>query len=211
MSGSRAKLKTFYDHRFQRKSVVLLPGDYYVTGDSGETIVTLLGSCVAACIRDTRLGIGGMNHFMLPREKKRMELSSANVKDWMFEYDNKSARYGSVAMEFLINEIIKRGGQRRNLEAMIFGGGKIGEEISLEVGKNNVTFVKEYLAIEGIPIKAQDTDNTWPLKVYYMPDNGEVYVKRVKSEDKAEIVQREKLYSTELSHREIQGGIYYLD
>ncbi len=55
----------YFDREFDRAAVKVLPGEYYVSADD-EAIVTVLGSCVAACIRDVRLGVGGLNHFMLP-------------------------------------------------------------------------------------------------------------------------------------------------
>lgn len=89
----------------------ILPGEYYVTGKQ-MVLVTVLGSCVAACIRDTDSGIGGMNHFMLPDDGRR---DTAGV----------SARYGTYAMEVLINHLLKLGARRGRLEAKVFGGGAV--------------------------------------------------------------------------------------
>ncbi|HLS81169.1 MAG TPA: hypothetical protein VK025_07185, partial [Steroidobacter sp.] len=92
----------------------LLPGDYYVTCDD-EVLDTVLGSCVSACIRNPRLKIGGMNHFMLPRP------SGCDGDTWE-SVAGRATRYGSASMEQLINRILKAGGARSDLEVKIFGG-----------------------------------------------------------------------------------------
>jgi chemotaxis protein CheD len=210
MNAARDQFRNFWDARFNRHSVILTPGDFYVSDTGDEVITTVLGSCVAACIYDKKLKIGGVNHFMLPADPN---LGSKSVKSWMFEYDNKSARYGSVAMELLINEIIKRGGQRKNLEAQIFGGGNITADTAFNVSGRNVVFVEEYLSMERIAVTGRDVGNTWPLKIYCLPDKGQVYIKPIRNADgeKRHIVQQEKQYLGDLQHREVLGGIYYLD
>ena len=101
----------YFDRHFESDAAKILPGEYYVTSQE-IVLVTVLGSCVAACIRDTDSGIGGMNHFMLPDEGGREVVSS-------------SARYGTYAMEVLINHLLKMGARRSQLEAKIFGGGAV--------------------------------------------------------------------------------------
>lgn len=210
MGLARDNFKNFWDHRFSRHAIVLMPGDFYVAHEKGEVIVTTLGSCVSACIRDKRSGIGGMNHFLLPRD---LNAAPKDVKSWMFEYDNKSSRYGSVAMELLINEIVKMGGQRTNFEAKIFGGSNLGikSTSTMSVGNKNVAFVKEYLHSEGIPVIGEDVGNSWPLKIYYIPEIGKTYVKQLKNADNENIVKQENNYSKELENKDIKGSIIYLD
>jgi chemotaxis protein CheD len=99
-----------YDPHLRIAAVKVQPGEFYAT-DRDEPIVTVLGSCVAACLRDRESGIGGMNHFMLPT-------SGSDVGGPA----SASARYGVNAMELLINELIRLGARRRNLEAKVFGG-----------------------------------------------------------------------------------------
>src|SRR5690606_21757594 len=95
----------------------LLPGDYYVTCED-EVIDTVLGSCVSACIRNPRLGIGGMNHFMLPRH-------SARAGDTWENIDERAPRHGRASIEQQINPILKAGGTHADLEVTIFGGGRV--------------------------------------------------------------------------------------
>src|SRR5258706_3809641 len=95
----------FYDAHFRNDAVKILPGEYFVHNED-LLIMTTLGSCIAACLWDRNARVGGMNHFMLP------------------EGAGESGRYGSYAMELLINEMMKRGGSRMSMEAKVFGGGQ---------------------------------------------------------------------------------------
>lgn len=151
-------------------------------------LVTVLGSCVAACIRDPRKGIGGMNHFLLPIQNKPKKL-----KPWPESYLNDDARYGDLAMELLINDIIKRGGQRQYLEAKIFGGAQMFES-RMEIGQRNVAFVREYLTFESIAIRSHDVNGIYGRKVYFIPETGDVYVKRINSLHNRTIEEREENY-----------------
>ena len=126
----------------------ILPGEYYVTRHD-EVIFTVLGSCVSACVRERNLGIGGMNHFMLPLDR------SKGTSAWGSDILSSATRYGNVAMERLINDILKLGGQRENLEFKVIGGGKV-LDMALDVGANNAEFVRQYLRTEGFAITVED-------------------------------------------------------
>ena len=110
-------IRRFWDPAQEVVTVKILPGEYYVSRQE-EMISTVLGSCVSACVRDTRLRIGGMNHFMLPEPAGERDSWSSAV--------GRAARYGNDAMEQLINAILKAGGRRDDFEVKIFGlGGQI--------------------------------------------------------------------------------------
>lgn len=150
----------WYETHFRCEAVKLLPGEYFV--DCGDILImTTLGSCIAACLWDSSARIGGMNHFMLPEGEG-------------------DARYGSYAMELLINEMMKKGASRSALEAKVFGGGRVmtGTD-SLHVGERNTRFVLEYLRAEGIPIVSSDVLDVYPRKVCFQPLNGKAMVKRL--------------------------------
>lgn len=156
----------YFDQRFGRDTVKVQPGEYYVSAH-GEAIVTVLGSCVSACIRDVRIGVGGMNHFMLPGAERDAGVSSA------------SARYGVFAMEVLINHLFKLGARREHLEAKVFGGGRVVASMtSSDVGARNARFVREYLALEHIPLVAEDLLDECARKVVFFPATGRVLVRR---------------------------------
>jgi chemotaxis protein CheD len=184
----------YYDRHFQADAAKILPGEYFVT-DQGVLLVTVLGFCVAACIRDVDSGLGGMNHFMLPDDGGRDTVAS-------------SARYGTYAMEVLINHLLKMGARRNRLEAKVFGGGAVMESLSSSnVGVRNAEFVLNYLKIEKIPIVAKDLLDSYPRKVYYFPATGRVLVKKLHRVHNETLFSRERSYQDRLSGTEIAGDV----
>jgi chemotaxis protein CheD len=162
----------------------LLPGEYYVTRHD-EAIFTVLGSCVSACVRERKLGIGGMNHFMLPLDK------SGGTGAWAENVATSATRYGNIAMEHLINDIMQLGGQRANLEFKVIGGGKV-LDIDLDVGARNAQFVRDYLKTEGFLITAEDLGDSFARKLFYSPATGKVRVKRLVSTVNRLVFARER-------------------
>ncbi len=184
----------YFDRNFDVEAVKILPGEYYVTG-KGLVLVTVLGSCVAACIRDTESGIGGMNHFMLPDEGGKEVVSS-------------SARYGTYAMEILINHLLKSGARRNRLEAKVFGGGAVLASLSSSsVGERNAEFVMQFLKTEKIPVVAKDLLDSYPRKIYYFPDSGRVLVRKLHRVHNDTLFNREKEYRSRLEQTSVAGDI----
>ena len=154
----------YYDAHFKNEAVKILPGEYFV--DTEDILVmTTLGSCIAACLWDRNAKVGGMNHFMLPE-------GTAG--------DPASGRYGSYAMELLINEMMKRGAARSSLEAKVFGGGQVISGMNtMNVGERNTRFVMDYLKTERIPVVSKDVLDIYPRKVCFLPASGKAMVKRL--------------------------------
>jgi chemotaxis protein CheD len=151
----------FYDAHFKNDAVKILPGEYFVH-DEDMLIMTTLGSCIAACLWDRQARVGGMNHFMLP------------------EGAGESGRYGSYAMELLINELMKRGASRLTMEAKVVGGGQVISGMNtMNVGERNTRFVIDYLRTERIPILSKDVLDVYPRKVCFLPKSGKAMVKRL--------------------------------
>jgi chemotaxis protein CheD len=151
----------YYDAHFKNDAVKILPGEYFVY-DEDMLIMTTLGSCIAACLWDRNARIGGMNHFMLP------------------DGAGDSGRYGSYAMELLINELQKRGASRMTLEAKVFGGGQVIAGMNtMNVGERNTQFVLDYLKTERIPVLSKDVLDIYPRKVCFLPASGKAMVKRL--------------------------------
>ena len=176
----------YFDSHFNIDAVKILPGEYFATVRP-MLIVTVLGSCVAACIRDKVSGIGGMNHFMLP-----------SVSD-SGEPINVSTRYGTCAMEVLISQLLEMGAQRKHLEAKIFGGGNLIKGFTVDnVGERNAVFVRDYLKLEQIPIVAEDLLDIYPRKIYFFPEQDKVMVKKLKRLHNGTIIQREQNLSNRL-------------
>ncbi len=173
----------------------ILPGEYYVTSGD-EMIVTVLGSCISACIRDNVTGLGGMNHFMLPQSGANFQAGGVDVGE--------AARYGNYAMEHMINDILKHGGRRENLEVKITGGGKILRNMT-DVGLKNITFVKHYIWTEGLSLLNEDVGDIYPRKVQYFPQSGRLRVKKLRAMHNDTIVRREVDYGQNLRKAAIVG------
>ena len=169
----------------------ILPGEYYVTS-SREMITTLLGSCVSACVRDRRTGVGGMNHFMLP------DFVDGGGTEWCVTEENAGTRYGTFAMEHLINDVLRLGARRRDLEVKVFGGGRV-LQLQFDVAERNIEFVENYCRVRGISIVAQDLGGESPRKIKYLPSTGQVFVKKLKLKNRT-IITREEQYLDSL-HR----------
>jgi chemotaxis protein CheD len=186
----------YYDRSFDCDAAKILPGEFYCT-IKDMMIVTVLGSCVAACIRDRVSGIGGMNHFMLPDNNEGGDNPVSA-----------SARYGTHAMELLINELLKAGARRDHLEAKVFGGGNVLRGLTaLNVGERNARFVKEYLRAERIAVVAEDLNDIHPRKVYFFPRTGRVLVKKLRELNNNTLVNREQDYASRLSGGRIGGDV----
>lgn len=195
MSVEHLATNFYYDRTFDCDAAKILPGEYYFSGKD-IVIVTVLGSCVSACIRDRVSGIGGMNHFMLP-DSGTDENSPISA----------SMRYGNYAMEILINELLKAGARRENLEAKVFGGGNVLRGFtSINVGERNARFVREYLKTENIRITAEDLIDIHPRKVFFFPRTGKVLVKKLKVVHNDTLTQREIDYANKLKKESMAGG-----
>ncbi|WP_050476005.1 chemoreceptor glutamine deamidase CheD [Herbaspirillum rhizosphaerae] len=185
----------YYDRTFDCDAAKILPGEYYFT-HKDMMIVTVLGSCVSACIRDRVTGIGGMNHFMLPDSGDGDSPISASM------------RYGTYAMEILINDVLKAGARRENLEAKVFGGGNVLRGfIAINVGERNAQFVRDYLKAENIRVVAEDLNDIWPRKVYFFPRTGKVLVKKLKQLHNNTLVNREQDYASRLVTKPVGGAV----
>ena len=189
------ELQRFWEPDTQRWTVKILPGEFYVTG-SDEAITTVLGSCVSACIRDPVARVGGMNHFMLPEDNSIRDASAPVVL---------ATRYGSNAMESLINEVLRQGGLRERLEIKIFGGGRVLAGMA-DVGARNIEFVHEYLKTEGFRALAEDLGDIYPRRVAYFPTSGKVKVRRLRPLEATAIAERERKYLTDIGSGASQGG-----
>lgn len=169
----------YFDKQLQREVVKVPPGEYFAT-PSDVAMITVLGSCVSACLWDGYRRIGGMNHFMLPGA-------------------GDSARLGIYAMEVLINRMLKCGAERSSLVAKVFGGANVLEGMdTLNIGSRNAEFVLEFLAEERIPVLAQDLEDLYPRKVAFFPTSGRVLVKRLASLRDDTLQRRERDYLARL-------------
>lgn len=196
LSEEHFATNVYFDRTFDCDAAKILPGEFYFT-NKDMLIVTVLGSCVSACIRDRVSGVGGMNHFMLP--------------DTGGDADNPvsaSMRYGTYAMEVLINELLKAGAKRENLEAKVFGGGNVLRGFTaINVGERNAKFVLDYLKAERMRVIAEDLNDIYPRKVYFFPKTGKVLVKKLKVEYNDTLRKREQDYASRLKTTSVGGEV----
>jgi len=179
-------IRHYFDKRFPHEIAQILPGEFYVS-KVPKVVYTVLGSCISACIVDPLLKIGGMNHFMLPEPK-----GDDGYDSW-----GESARYGSYAMELMINELMKRGALKSRLEVKLFGGGMLKNLVS-KVGEKNVDWAKSYLEMEGLKLVSSDVGGIFPRKVYYFTETGRVLMKQIKKTTSTVITNRERSYRRQI-------------
>ncbi len=150
---------------FERIARNINPGGWAI--ESERPISTLLGSCVAVCLYDPKLKIGGMNHFLLPSR------TSADNSDLDIILN------GDYSMEVLVNGLLNKGAQKSRLIAKAFGGGTIISSINMDIGGRNSAFAHEWLEREGIPLVASDFNGPWSRKVVFVPQTGDAFCRRI--------------------------------
>jgi chemotaxis protein CheD len=179
-----------WDRNNERWSARILPGEYFVTRND-EIITTVLGSCISACVRDPVLRVGGMNHFMLPEDVTH------GSSTWLDPSVGLATRYGSFAMESLINDLLKLGARRERLEVKLTGGGRILASMT-DVGARNIEFARHWLQLEGLRVAGEDVGENHPRRVQYFPATGRVLMFRLPNLDHGDVVNREKQYQSTL-------------
>lgn len=183
----------WYETQFQCEAVKVLPGEYFVSSEE-ILIMTTLGSCIAACLWDRNAQVGGLNHFMLPEASEDTSAVTAG-------------RYGSFAMELLINEMLKRGATRSTMEAKVFGGGQVIPEMtSLHVGERNTEFVMDYLKTEHITVVSKDVLGVYPRKVCFLPASGKAMMKRLTLTHASTLLAQERAAAQRAGRTASSGG-----
>ncbi len=191
MALPAGQLRSHFDYKVHALVYPVLPGDHLVIDEPGSAVSTLLGSCVAACIRDKTRGVGGLNHFLLPGSDQ-----------------SQSSRYGVYAMEVLINNILSQGSQRANLEAKVFGGAEvIATGGQTRVGKKNAMFVLDYLKSEGVSVVAEDLGGTSARRVYFFPADGKVRVQYMAATETKRAAEGEAKLTQRLETKPTTGSV----
>jgi len=122
---------------------------------------TILGSCVAVCLFDTKLMIGGINHYMIP----------------LWNGDGlASPKFGNIAIEKLIEKMLKNGANKVNIVSKVFGGANQMYS-SMNIGERNIDIAKEILAAHNIKILAENTGGLIGRKLKYNTGTGQVMMK----------------------------------
>ena len=190
-------INRYWDFKHQTIAAKILPGEYYVSTQQ-ELIATVLGSCVSACVWDGERGIGAMNHFLLPLHKDEEWSEKVTI-------NSEATRYGSFAMEHMINDVLKFGGHKEHLQFKVFGGARIISNMG-DIGHSNIRFVLNYLEVEGYKVAAQDLGGINPRKVLFYPMTGKVRVKKIKDLHNDTIIRRETEFMQNLENPEAVTG-----
>ena len=180
--------RSHFDSSTGAMAIWIYQGDFYVSSRPDLFLTTVLGSCVAVCVRDPIAGCGGMNHFLLP--------DSENMED---QYPSLALRYGSYSIERLLNAILSRGGRRERLEVKVFGGANVQAGYS-DIGGRNVDFIEHYFAKERISVSAADLRGNLPRKLRYFPTTGRAQVRFLRYTDATDIVNSESILRSKVSH-----------
>lgn len=159
---------SFRSERTGETVVRIFQGEYYVTNKENEVLSTVLGSCIAVCIRDPQIGFGGMNHFLLP-------FAASPSRNGF------SLRYGTYSIERLINAIVTHGGVKERLEVKVFGGGNVLKGMA-QIGSRNAEFVDDYMKREGLTVAARHLGGDFARRIRYYPTSGRVMMGRINSE-----------------------------
>lgn len=186
--------KRYYDAKERITVVKIFAGDLHVSTTKDEMISTILGSCVSACIRDPYVGVGGMNHFLLPSN------------DEMDSKHSDAARYGLFAMESLINGVLKAGGHKDRLEIKVFGGGNVTNN-SARIGSKNAKFIREFLSQEGFSKFSEDLEGEHPRRVHYYPSTGKVMMRLLRRSEDMVVAEEEAIYERKIISKPIASNI----
>jgi chemotaxis protein CheD len=169
-SSDDRKPHSYFDYEINARIANVHQGRFIVGGAPDLVLTTVLGSCVAACVYDPVLGIGGMNHFLLPGREQN-DAAAGDVS-------GPALRDGSYAMELMINEIFKRGGKARNLLVKLFGGAKVVANLS-DVGSFNAEFALKYVRSEGFELVSSDLMGFSARRVQFWPASGRARVYQI--------------------------------
>ena len=170
MNSPHARAAPDDDYARARK-IAVIQGEYRVIDDPNVVLTTVLGSCVAACMRDPLAGVGGMNHFLLASPQNGA--------------GSDQVRYGAYAMELLINDLLKRGARRERLEVKLFGGAKLFDTLQ-DIGDSNASFAEQFMRDEGIPVSGSSLRGRSARRVEYWPISGRVRQRMVEDRSVAE-------------------------
>jgi chemotaxis protein CheD len=194
MSVARSS-RRYFDPRFEATIITVAPGEHEITAAKDEIVATVLGSCISVCMRDPQAGVGGLNHFLLPKNNGGSDVHAGE-------------RYGDTAMEVLINGLLKRGAKRSGLEAKVFGGARVlSGATMLAIGDGNIAFVEAFLKMENIPIVSKDVGGTSSRRIHYQPSTGRAWVQHVQPSARSSEHDQEVAYLNRLKTQPVAGDV----
>jgi chemotaxis protein CheD len=152
-----------------RSGSFVYPGEVYV-GDTSSTLTTVVGACVAVCLRDVSGRVGGMAHFLLP-----YGAGSATTR----------MRFANNAIPELIDLVRKETEAEGTLEAKIVGGASVatsfpGSRQRLE--ESNLAAARQYLTEAGIDVAVEVVGGEVGRKVIYEVHDGSMWVNELRAD-----------------------------
>jgi chemotaxis protein CheD len=183
----------YYDQVAELNVIKVISGQYAISDQPQDMMMTILGSCISACMRDPVASVGGMNHFLLPTGESALL--------------GNDTRYGAFAMEQLLNGLLNKGAVKHRLEVKIFGGGKVLRDLSDPVGERNIRFIKDFLHSEGLTLSAEDVGGDMPRRIHYYPVSGKVRLRRLKRLEDQAVTHHEINYLTSLQSAPVEGDV----
>lgn len=158
----------YFDQVLGVHLVSVMAGAYHWTRASDIAFSTTLGSCLSVCAYDSQAGVGGMNHFLLPEAHES--------EDKKF---SESFRYGSAAIETLLNSLYSKGAAKNGLNVKIFGGGKVLEGVTRNIGQKNIDFARKFFKRENMRIESEDVGGDYGRRIIFFPKTGKVLMKKL--------------------------------
>lgn len=201
-NGRRPRVDGFVNPEFRARAWKVYLGQHLVSDDKDVMMVTTLGSCVAACIHDPVAGVGGMNHFLLPEGPAHGDPSARGGLGGLVDA---AARYGGVAMERLINDLLSKGARRERMVVKVFGGARVIES-RYDIGAANARFVLDYISKESLALGGADLGGTAARRVHYFPAAGKAVRRLLRPEAMQGAGRRAKLYREGLAVRGVGEG-----
>lgn len=185
----------FFNRAFGADIIKVFLGDHAISDRPNVMMATTLGSCVSACIHDPVRGVGGMNHFLLP-----------DLPESELEGDGASARYGSVAMERLINSLLAQGAEKRRLQVKLFGGARVIES-SYDIGGMNSRFAINYVRVEGLILAGHDLGGAAARRIHYFPHSGRALRRMLNPTTVVDTITQERHFMSNLRRDPIEGDM----
>lgn len=187
----------YYDQVLDAHLVSVMVGDYRWTTLKDVALSTMLGSCLAVCAYDKHAGVGGMNHFLLPEAPPN--------EDKKF---SESFRYGSAAIESLLNSLYSKGAAKNGLTIKIFGGGKVLNGVSRDIGQKNIDFARRFFQRENMRIDGEDVGGIQGRRIIFFPRTGKVLMKELGEKKELDnLVQTEASALKKLSAHEVESDV----
>lgn len=171
----------YFDDVLSVHLVPVMAGQCSWTNAGDIAFSTTLGSCISVCAYDEDMGVGGMNHFLLP-----------NASESEGRRFSKSFRYGSAAVENLLNCLYKNGAAKNGIKIKIFGGANIISTSAQDIGARNIAFTRDFFERENMRIKSEDVGGDYARRVIFYPQSGRVMLQTLNERDALEQIQNKE-------------------